>query len=182
MRPGSASEKLDEAVRLLNKQTAPATAEAAAAYRKLVTRLLSRSLEEEEACPDHAGSVSALRDVLYRLANQYRAQDKKQSGDVLEMLMATHYQSMLLTTKALGLKELASKCAVTLLKYPEYVPQDRAFYQAGMCCRDSGNVNLSFLLLNRCAPVSPIVHCPLYRRLTRRLLPRPAPLIAGMWT
>lgn len=116
-------------------------------YRKLVSRLLSRTLEDETS--EHVASVSALREVLYKLANQYRAQDRKLSGEVLEMLMATHYQNMLHTTKALGLKELAAKCAVTLLKYPDYVAQDKAFYQAGMCCRDGGNINLSFLLLNR---------------------------------
>eukprot|EP01034_Spumella_vulgaris_P020636 gene20636-26451_t len=88
---------------------------------------------------------------MFKLANQYRAApiDKKQHSDVLEMLMALHFQNMLYTAKSLGLKDIAAKCSITLLKYPDYLPQDKAFYQAGVSCRDNGNVNLSFLLLNR---------------------------------
>lgn len=135
----------------LVKHQGPASEAGIAVYKRLTGRLLARSFEEEGG--EHGATVSALRDVLFRLANQYRSQpiDKRQHAEVLEMLMAAHYQNMLLTTKALGLKEIAAKCSVTLLKYPEYVPQDKAFYQAGMCCRDCGNTNLSFLLLNRCA-------------------------------
>ncbi len=146
---GNTAAKLDEAVDTLSKHAGPATEAAIGVYKRLVTRVLSRPFEEEG--PGHTATVSALRDVLFRLANQYRSQpiDKKQHGEVLEMLMAAHFQNMLSTTKALGLKEIAAKCSVTLLKYPEYVPQDKAFYQAGMCCRENGNINLSFLLLNR---------------------------------
>ena len=63
--------------------------------------------------------------------------------------MATHYQHMLYSAKSMGLKDIAAKCAVTLLKYPDSVPQDKAFYQAGMLCREVGNTNLAFMLLNR---------------------------------
>lgn len=47
------------------------------------------------------------------------------------------------------MRELSAKCSITLLKYPDLIPQDKAFYQAGMACREQGNINLSFLLLNR---------------------------------
>ncbi len=160
LRNNASNSQLDEAVRTLTKHSGPTTEPAIKVYRKLVTRVLSRTFEEEGA--DHVVTVAALRDLMYVLANQFRSQpiDKKQQAEVLEMLMAVHYQNLLFATKALGLKEVAAKCSVTLLKYPEYVPQDKAFYQAGMCCRDNGNVNLSFLLLNRfvaalrnCCPV-----------------------------
>ena len=63
--------------------------------------------------------------------------------------MAAHYQHLLYVSKAQGLKDIAAKCSVTLLKYPDVVPQDKAFYQAGVTCRDQGNTNLAFMLLNR---------------------------------
>jgi intraflagellar transport protein 172 len=63
--------------------------------------------------------------------------------------MATHYQHMLYASKSLGLKDITAKCAITLLKYPDVVPQDKGFYQAGQACKDQGNTNFAFMLLNR---------------------------------
>jgi intraflagellar transport protein 172 len=141
---------LDEAVKTINKRNGPATESAVGTYRRLVMRLLSRSSKEETG-GEHAAIISMLRDILYRLANQYRSQpiDKKLNAEMLEMLMAVHYQNMLYSAKTLGLKEIAAKCSITLLKYPNLIPHDKAFYQAGMACREQGNTNLSFLLLNR---------------------------------
>lgn len=93
-----------------------------------------------------------LRESLYRLANQYKVHhgnDRQIVSDVEEMLMATHYQHMYFTAKSNGLNEVAAKCAITLLKYPFIVPQDKAFYQAGMASKDVKNNNLAFMLLNR---------------------------------
>ncbi len=56
-----------------------------------------------------------------------------------------------MSLRSYNLRELSAKCSVTLLKYPDLIPQDKAFYQAGMACREQGNINLSFLLLNRSA-------------------------------
>lgn len=140
---------LDEAVKTLQKRPAPATEPALGSYRRLVIRLLSRSIDEENT--EHAATISSLREVLYKLANQYRSSqlDRSLSAEILEMLMATHYQNMLYQAKTLGLKEIAAKCSITLLKYPSYVPQDKAFYQAGTTVKEHGNINLAFLLLNR---------------------------------
>ena len=69
--------------------------------------------------------------------------------DVDELLMACHFMHMMLTCKGLGLKDIAAKCSVTLMKYPYIIPQDKSFYMAGSACRDVGNTNLAFMLLNR---------------------------------
>ena len=140
---------LDEAVKTLNKRNGPTTEAAVSTYRRLVVRMLSRTAKEETE--EHSASISMLRDILFRLANQYRTQpiDKKLNAEIVEMLMATHFQNMLYTARALGLKEIAAKCSITLLKYPVLIPHDKAFYQAGMACREQGNTNLSFLLLYR---------------------------------
>lgn len=63
--------------------------------------------------------------------------------------MACHYQHMFYELKRYNLKDLAAKCSVTLLKYPDVVPQDKSFYQAGEACKEQGNQNLAFMLLNR---------------------------------
>lgn len=140
---------IDEAVNTLSKRAGPATDAALNTYRKLVTALLSRRLEAEG--PGYSNTVAILREVLYRLGNQYRTQasDKRLNREIEEMLMATHYQHMLFSARSLGLKDIAAKCSVTLLRYPHYVPMDKAFYLAGMACREQGNINLAFMLLNR---------------------------------
>ena len=91
--------------------------------------------------------------MLYRLATQYKnsitVNDKQLGPEIEDLLMATHYQHMLHTAHSLGLKDVTARCALTLLKYPDTVPQDKAFYQAGAMCREQGNTNLAFMLLNR---------------------------------
>lgn len=122
-------------------------------YKKLVRAAHSRSSKDEG--PGYPSSISMLRECLYRLANQYKAQhggDKQLNSDMEEMLMATHYQHMYFASKANGLHDIAAKCAITMLKYPFIVPQDKGFYQAGVSCRDVKNFNLAFMLLNRYAP------------------------------
>jgi intraflagellar transport protein 172 len=75
--------------------------------------------------------------------------DKQLGPEIDDLLMATHYQHMLLIASSLGLKDIAARCAVTLLKYPDTIPQDKAFFQAGTKCKEQGNTNLAFMLLNR---------------------------------
>lgn len=140
---------IDEAIKTLNKRQGPTTDAALGTYKRLVKLTLARPLEEEGN--DYPATISMLRDVLYRIANQFRSQsvDKQLIPEVEDILMATHYQHMLYAAKAQGLKDISAKCSVTLLKYPESIPQDKAFYQAGLMCRDQGNTNLAFMLLNR---------------------------------
>jgi intraflagellar transport protein 172 len=63
--------------------------------------------------------------------------------------MATHYQKMLNSARQSGLRDVAVKTSITLLKYPSIIPQDKAFYQAGIVAKEAGITNLAFMLLNR---------------------------------
>lgn len=141
---------MNEAVALLSVRPGPATDVAISFYHQVVYSVLSRSYNNEQSV-DQAEVVATLREVLFRLAKQYRghAVDKQLPLDVEELLMATHYQHMFYQCNQQGLVDTAAKCAVTLLKYPEVVASDKAYYQAGVACREQGNTNLAFLLLNR---------------------------------
>jgi intraflagellar transport protein 172 len=133
---------LDEAAKLLRARPGPATESAMPVYRRLVRHLMMRTKDAETAPGvDHPGAIAALREVLYRLGS------RKQ--EVEELLMATHYQHMYFQATQLGLKDIAAKCAITLLKYPTIIPHDKAFYQAGQACKELGITNLAFVLLNR---------------------------------
>jgi intraflagellar transport protein 172 len=146
--------QVNEAVQLLNSKPGPANDAAIPFYHQLVSSVLSRPYQAEQMV-DQAEVVSTLRELLFKLAKQYRghAVDKQLPIDIEELLMATHYQSMFYLCLEHGLIDTAAKCAVTLLKYPEVITADKAFYQAGATVRDQGNTNLAFLLLNRFVPL-----------------------------
>lgn len=137
----------------MQKRQAPATAEAVPVYERLAQAVLSASNVHERQQANYANNMSILRDVLYRVGNQYRLQqrnlDERLWSRMEDVLMAVHYENIYLIAKSLGLREIAAKSAVTLLKYPAIMPQDKALYQAGVACRDQGNTNMAFMLLNR---------------------------------
>lgn len=118
-------------------------------YKKLTKVLLSRSISQEG--PSYSAIVGLLRDSLYKILDLFKLQSKDRAllSDVEELLMAAHYQFMFLNSRSLGLKDIAAKCAITTMKYPFVIPQDKAFYQAGEIAKEIGNSNLAFMLLNR---------------------------------
>jgi intraflagellar transport protein 172 len=142
--------QVSEAVELVRSKGGPSTDASIPFYHQLVSTVLSRSLTHEQSV-DHGETVSSLREALFKVAKQFRAAaaDKQLPLDMEELLMATHYQHMYNLCIENGLIDIAAKCSVTLLKYPDIVASDKAFYQAGITCRDQGNTNLAFLLLNR---------------------------------
>jgi intraflagellar transport protein 172 len=139
----------DEAVKLVGSKNFVVSDSSMQIVKKIVKRVLSRSKDEESK--DHVKVVSLLRDVLYKFATQLRSQssDKSLSNELFDLLMAVHYTSIFYLSSSLTLREIVAKCAITLLKYPELVPHDKAFYQAGCAARDQGNTNLAFLMFNR---------------------------------
>ena len=143
---------LDEAIKTLEKRQGPATAEAVPVYERLAQAMLSRNVTHEKSA-NNIANVGVLRDILYRLGTLYRSQSRSIDERLLQridtVLMATHYQSLFYAAKSIGLKDMHAKCAITLLKYPTVLPQDKALYQAGNAARDIGNNNLAFMLLNR---------------------------------
>jgi intraflagellar transport protein 172 len=144
-----------EAVKLLSRKSCPVHEQSVAMIRRLVLALLGCNSEQEDG--EHAQCVSLLRDILYKLANSSNAaasngssaSQRAASQELLELLMAMHYSNMIATARQLGMKDLVAKCSITLLKYPDLVPPDKAYYKAGLACREQGNSNLAFLLLNR---------------------------------
>lgn len=147
-------EDVNEAVRLLSTKPNPTTDSALTTYRKLVQSVLGRTNEQIKN-EKNDKIVELLRDVLFNIVYKKSSNaDKKFLNEVYEMLMATHYVTMMTLTKSCGLTELYAKTCITQLKYPQYIPSDKAFYQAGMACREAKNINLAFLLLNRYVDIS----------------------------
>ncbi len=142
--------KLDEAVETLLKHGAPNQPSYFDMYRDLVCGVLGRDLKQEEKSKQ-AAVVKDLREVLYNVGLKLRSQstDGKLDAEFENLLMASHYTHMMYECKKKGLGELATKCAITLIRYSGIIPTDKAFYVAGMACKDNGELNLAFMLLNR---------------------------------
>ena len=142
--------KYDEAVDTLLKHGAPASPTYYDMYRDLVCGVLGRD-KNQEAKADQARVVADMREVLYEVALKLKGEtsDGKVESDFESLLMATHYTHMMYECNKNGLKNLGVKCAITLLRYAGVIPTDKVFYVAGAACRDEGETNLAFMLLNR---------------------------------
>lgn len=66
-----------------------------------------------------------------------------------QLLEATHFSCLKQECQEAGLKKLAAKQAAALLRYTAFVPADKAFYEAGIAMRESGELNMAFVYLNR---------------------------------
>jgi intraflagellar transport protein 172 len=135
---------LDEAVRTLETHGAPNTPGYENLYVELTRQVLGRNLSQETAVgiQVHQATVASLRKVLFSV-----------KGLAIEgALMACHYVNLAFVCQALGGKdilELRAKIFISLLRYPQIIPVDKAFYQAGDACKRQGHTSLAFVLLNR---------------------------------
>ena len=48
-----------------------------------------------------------------------------------------------------GAHDASKRLSVAMLRYLRDVPADKAFYEAGMACRDRNDLNMAFVFLNR---------------------------------
>ena len=92
---------------------------------------------------------NVLFDSDVQIGNQHDALGVHTSDGFEQLLMATHYYNLYLTCMQHGLKGIALKISVTLIRYAGIIPIDKVFYLAGTIARDQGHDNLAFLLLNR---------------------------------
>jgi intraflagellar transport protein 172 len=75
--------------------------------------------------------------------------------------LVAHYQSLRNVLKERqGGMELCWKISVALCRYCTEFPVDRAFYQAGMDCKDFGNINMAFFFLNRYLDIADAIDDP----------------------
>lgn len=147
-------EGVAEAVRLLHKRLVPATENIISTMKNLTRRTLACQLEDQNS--SYMPIIKLLRESLYCLTNQFRsetADGEIAKSNLYELLMSTHYHYMMHLSLSFGLKDVAARSSISLLKYPFVVPQDKLFYQAGMLCREVKDNNLAFMLLNRCVHI-----------------------------
>ena len=140
-----------QALQLYRKYGCPTFPQNFNIYKRIAVDLFARNAQE-----DVKGKMyyvwSGLRDLLFDLTENMTKE--RANPDALEdfklLLLISHY---LATRSACqtqsGLQELAAKLSVALLRHSDVMPADKAFYEAGIACRESGWLNMAFVLLNR---------------------------------
>ena len=98
------------------------------------------------------GGERELKAFLLRLVATMNATPEISPARLAEfkrLLEAAHLAHVCAETRAAGLKVLSAKAAVSLLRYVGTVPADRAFFEAGIACRDADQLSDAFVFLNR---------------------------------
>jgi intraflagellar transport protein 172 len=114
-----------------------------------------------------------LRELLLKLVNpnsigappslQKLADDKRpEASEFFKSLLSAHLQMLRgrLQEQNKGGLELIAKISVALCRYCAEFPMDKAFYDAGMDCKNANMVNMSFFFLNRFLDIADAIEDP----------------------
>ncbi|KAK4299690.1 hypothetical protein Pmani_028048 [Petrolisthes manimaculis] len=141
--------KAAEALGLYKQYGAPAFTQNYNIYRRLSLDLMSL---HELCSPQGYRTWADLRDLLLNLVDNL-IQHQDTDGVLKEfelLLLLSHYlaaRSAYMATPQL--EKIVAKVSVSLLRYTHVVPADKAFYEAGMSCKEVGWKNMAFVFLNR---------------------------------
>lgn len=145
----------EAAMELYAKHGAPAQPQNYNIYKRIFSDMLSkRDLNKPEAYRMWAD----LRDMLFDLNENFiKSTDANspQHEEFESMLLIAHYyctRSACLSQKSL--ESIAGKLSVSMLRHTDIVPADKAFYEAGIICRNIGWENMAFVFLNRYLDIS----------------------------
>lgn len=174
--------KYKQALSLLRQHGVLLTADMLPVYKRIAQEVLHMS-EENPLEPESKGSqvldaeygafaetFSALREVLYTLVQSVKGEEAKhahlashaQFVDLERLLLVAHYTAMRYAARRAGLKLVSAKAAVSLLRYVQDLPVDKAFLDAGISCTHVGGEFLSnaFVYLNRFVDLSDVIDDP----------------------
>jgi len=70
-------------------------------------------------------------------------------AEMEHFLRVSQYLYLKTICKNKGLRSLYTKICVSLLRYTNEIRVDKAFYEAGIACREEGWLNMAFIFLNR---------------------------------
>ena len=138
---------------LLSRYGAPPSTFALTLMRRLIGDLFSGT--QKHKCSDAV--IHEARAALAKFATAFRKGGGPQAAaDEAERLQqVVHFAAMRLKLEELGLGELSARAAVSVLRfvgvtpYGAAPPADRAYFEAGMACKNAGWKGLALVLLNR---------------------------------
>merc|ERR1712048_12811 len=84
-----------------------------------------------------------------------------QAVEFHKSLLTAHFQTVRQKLKAANKgNDLQAKASVALCRYCTEFPVDRAFYEAGINCKNAGMINMAFFFLNRFLDISDAIEDP----------------------
>ncbi|XP_065670042.1 intraflagellar transport protein 172 homolog isoform X3 [Hydra vulgaris] len=145
---------LEGALSLFVEHGAPPNHQNFNVYKRLVEDLFAK--------PGLSGADSYqvwadLRSMLYGLCEGFT---KKPTNPAImkifnTMLLVAHYYAVrAAVTPNKALEIIRTKISVSLLRYSDMIPCDKAFYEAGIDCKAVGWDNMAFVFLNRYLDIS----------------------------
>ena len=121
-----------------------------AMYRRVAKEVLA-SGEGGGADGGVSATLPSLRKMLASVSNSLRAPggDEAAAAEFDQWLWIAHLVAAKALAAERGMAEGAKKIAVNLLRFIREAPADKAFYEAGMACKATGDLNMAFVFLNR---------------------------------
>jgi len=118
-------------------------------YRNLVKEVFAANETQDEFPPT---LLEDLKDLLLQLVVGLKNTHTATEATINEFerySVAAFYNYHRITCQKNELKDITAKLAVSLLRYSGDIPADKAFYNAGMACKEVGWSNMAFVFLNR---------------------------------
>lgn len=151
-----------EALSILVRHGATANPEHAQLYRKVAQHALGQvGIDMIDV-----GMLDNLKSFLQNLITASRAAPSSAFPlqQFISLLSATYFTLHLDVCKQRGYKDLAATVATGMLRYLDFLPADRAFYEAGVCCRDQGNLKYAYVFLNQYLDIADAIDMKMKRR------------------
>jgi len=122
-----------------------------AMYRRLAKEILATGdYDGGEADTKSTRSILHLRQMLAKVIVGLRqAGDESLMREFETLLWIAHMTAAKDVAEERGASEARRKLALSLLRHIRIIPADKAFYDAGQCCRQANDLSMAFVFLNR---------------------------------
>lgn len=145
----------DAALELYVKYGVPAVKQNFNIYKRIFTDIINkRDLNKPEAYRVWAD----LRDMLLDLSENFTKSSDANSPPHEEfetmLTIANYYCTRSAALSQKSLETIAAKLSVSLLRHTDLIPADKAFYEAGIICKNIGWENMAFVFHNRYLDIS----------------------------
>lgn len=132
-----------ETARVLVRYNCPAIQQILPVYKTISVEVLAM---------DNAVEIAILRDMLQKLVQNLEDQVERNNPIYVEFyrfLVITHLLGMKTECQKHQLTNVLAKLNSCLLRYTKEIRADKAYFDAGTACRNSGSKDAAFIYLNR---------------------------------
>jgi intraflagellar transport protein 172 len=133
------------------------------AYKRIAQEVLSHESEITDTKPLVVvpRELRAVRTMLYQVALEVREVGEDQTtAELGKFGVIAHLAVVKIAAMEAGLKTVAAKAAMSLLRYTMDIPVDRAFFDAGTLCQAANWQNMAFVFYNRFVDLSDMIEDP----------------------